>query len=220
MLRPDASRSQIIYFLRSCEFCPRDTRTIRHPPVYIFGINDRGIRAASNDRFVQICAHIQAQLSTGASAKPTGMQRDPGVRKRSHETCTAAHDNKQPDSALWPRHCSASKQAALQNNDRPGQNRNQRPSSLAAAGHSRTEVATSRPAYKERRKAHSAWSARGIMGAKPGRGSNGAAPVAITAVRQRRLAGQQLLSKVDGDHLGEEAIRALQNRLRTRSQAA
>ena len=150
------------------------------------------------------------------------MQRDPGVRKRSHETCTAAHDNKQPDSALWPRHCSASKQAALQNKTTgPAQIEINGPTPL------QLQVILERrlrlPGLRTRKGAkHTPHGQREELWArtKPGRGSNGAAPVAITAVRQRRLAGQQLLSKVDGDHLGEEAIRALQNRLRTRSQAA
>ena len=63
---------------------------------------------------------------------------------------------------------------------------------------------------------HAPHDQRGMLGADPGRGSIGAAPVAIMAARKRRLAPQRQLVAEDGAHFGEEAIRAMQNSLRTR----
>ena len=63
---------------------------------------------------------------------------------------------------------------------------------------------------------HAPHGQQGYLGANPGRGSNGAAPVAIKAAGKRRLIGQRQLVVEDGGHFGQEAIRALQNCLRAR----
>ena len=52
------------------------------------------------------------------------------------------------------------------------------------------------------------------LGADPGRYSNGAAPLVIVASRQRRLAGQHLLTEEVGAHLAEEAVQTVKVHLR------
>ena len=120
------------------DICPRDPAPF-HTALFI-RMNDRDVRTSDNGRSVQSGAHQHAHLSTGASIKPTIMQNGPGGRKRSHRTCTAVHDNKQPDAARWPGHCSARQHAALPNDDRPGPITSQQRRSPAASGRSRTGV--------------------------------------------------------------------------------
>ena len=63
---------------------------------------------------------------------------------------------------------------------------------------------------------HAPHGQQGYLGANPGRGSKGAAPLTIKMAEQRQLAGQHRLAAMDGGHFGQEAIRALQNCLRAR----
>ena len=135
-------------------------RRSAHPR--IFRINSPDARARHNIKRTQRNAPYHAELRTGVSAMPTFMHNGPGVRKRSHQTCTAAHDKHtaqdSTNHAPWPRarHCSVQHHAALKNDDKPGPNTSLRPRSPASSGRSRTGVGRTQPAYTRWRKARSA----------------------------------------------------------------
>ena len=135
----------------------RDSRTIlytsRHEPN-----SDRyDARVLQSDRAARNDAQQRVHLTENVSEPPKIMQSSPGHHERSHQTCAVAHDKEQPDSALWPGHCSARQCAALQSDDRPGPNTNHWPRSPAASGRSRMGVRRTQPADEEWRKARSAW---------------------------------------------------------------
>ena len=76
-------------------------RRSAHPR--IFRINSPDARARHNIKRTQRNAPYHAELRTGVSAMPTFMHNGPGVRKRSHQTCTAAHDkHTAQDSTMAP----------------------------------------------------------------------------------------------------------------------
>ena len=66
--------------------------------------NTRNARAPHSEGTANNDAHHRAHLSKNVSEPPKIMHSSPGHHKRSHQTCTVAHDKEQPDSALWPGH--------------------------------------------------------------------------------------------------------------------
>ena len=109
------------------------------------------------DATAQTAAHHRAHLSASVSEPLNIMQSSPGHHERSHQTCAVAHDKEQPDSALWPGHCSARQHASFPNDDRPGPITDRRFRSPAASGRSRMGVRRTQPADQEWRKARLAW---------------------------------------------------------------
>ena len=129
---------------RSCPGSTLDPSSARATPAPIGTpavYSEQTITAAARLPTTDSCIVAHVSLHSSAQAHPQSQESCKTVqwvacgRIGGHSN---ARQQTQPDSAVWPGHCSARKHAALPNDDRPGPSINQWLRSPAASGCSRT----------------------------------------------------------------------------------